>query len=218
MIWFTSDTHFGHANIIKYSNRPFWKASDGFTLDSGLDPDVHLMNKTLIDNINELVKQDDVLWHLGDFSFRDHRSYRERINCRNINLILGNHDKLHDNDYKLFSSVQHFRELKVEGRLLVLCHYGMRVWNKSHHGSIHLYAHSHGSLPPQGRSMDVGVDCWKYKPLSLDFIIKHMDNIPVHNVDHHEARDKPKTEISNFRAGQSMTNWAESIGYNPKDL
>lgn len=70
MIWFTSDTHFGHTNIIEYCNRPFSCIEE--------------MNGKIINNINSKVKHNDILYHLGDFSFRNHKSYRERINCRQI--------------------------------------------------------------------------------------------------------------------------------------
>ena len=80
--FFTADTHLGHTNIIKYCNRPFKSTSE--------------MDATIINNINEVVKSDDILYHLGDFSLGNPGyiiNYLERINCKKIRLILGNHDK-----------------------------------------------------------------------------------------------------------------------------
>lgn len=79
----TSDTHFDHKNIIKYADRPF---------DS-----VEHMNTVLVDNINEIVGKNDILIHLGDFSFNSNKDMIKEvvneINCKNIMLLLGNHDR-----------------------------------------------------------------------------------------------------------------------------
>ena len=59
-------------------------------------------------------------------------------------------------------------------QVIVLCHYALRVWDRSHHGAWHLYGHSHGNLPSQGRSFDVGVDCHGFRPLGLDAVAQKM--------------------------------------------
>ncbi len=187
MIHFTSDTHWGHKNIIKYSNRPFSSVEE--------------MDETLINNWNAVVKPNDIVWHLGDFAFCDYKSFTQILRRLNgtKNVILGNHDKIIINnwdnliDSKLLNSIQYYKELKADGQMIVLLHYGMRVWNKSHHGSIHLYGHSHGSLPPHGKSVDVGVDSKEitseYRPVSLDEVIKYMSKRQGEVVDHHGDRD-----------------------------
>lgn len=158
-IYFTSDTHFGHTNIIKYCNRPF--------------ASVHEMNVALIQNWNSVVGKYDVVYHLGDFAFRpksDAESFLSRLNGE-IHLIKGNHDrKIPDG----FANVSLYEEINYRGIYIVLCHYAMRVWNKSHRGSIMLYGHSHGSLPGTPQSLDVGVDCWNYKPVGLDEILNRL--------------------------------------------
>ena len=131
-------------------------------------------------NINKNVGINDTLYHLGDFAFRsvkDITEYRERINCKNVHLLLGNHDKLKLHEKRLFMTVSGYKELRYAKQTIVMCHYAMRVWNKSHHGSIMLYGHSHGSLPSQGKSFDVGVDCWDFAPISLDFVLEHTKNL-----------------------------------------
>lgn len=182
-IWFISDTHFGHSNIIKYSNRPF--------------ASVHEMNEVLITNWNALVKPNDVVWHLGDFAFMPSNKFNNLIDRLNgkINIVLGNHDKAITKNKCLNTtkiSIQNYAELKVNNNLIVMFHYGQRVWNKSHHGSIHLYGHSHGSLPPYGKSVDVGVDCkeitHEYRPISLEEIEFFMSKRTIGYCDHHIDR------------------------------
>ncbi len=183
MIHFTSDTHWGHKNIIQYSNRPFASVED--------------MNEALIANWNAVVKYDDTVYHLGDFAFLPYDNLK-RI-ARRLNgtkhFIYGNHDKeinRHESDLLrsgTFASIQNYCEVKHDGQFIVLFHYGQRVWNKSHHGSIHLYGHSHGSLPPHGKSVDVGVDCKEitpeYRPVSFDEVMAYMKNRKFEAVDHH---------------------------------
>ncbi len=168
-MFFISDTHFGHTNIIKYSNRPYSSVEE--------------MNESLIENWNKLVKPNDTIYHLGDFCFmnlNDYTNLMKRLNG-NIHLILGNHDNIKEINKiaRFFSSISNYKEVKINKQLLVLFHYGQRVWNKSHYGSIHLYGHSHGSLPPHGKSVDVGVDCKEitdeYRPIHLDEIINYMN-------------------------------------------
>jgi calcineurin-like phosphoesterase family protein len=114
-------------------------------------------------------------------------------------LILGNHDKwIIDNrdyllDQGLFESIQYYREIKGGGKKLILFHYGQRVWNGSHHGSIHLYGHSHGSLPPHGLSVDIGVDCKEittdYRPVHLNEVLVYVSKRTPATVDHHQAEE-----------------------------
>ncbi len=183
MIHFASDTHWGHANIIKYSQRPFNSVEE--------------MNEALIRNWNERVQQYDTVYHLGDFAFMQYDQLKKT--ARRLNgtkhLILGNHDKeiiRHTDDLVrsgTFASIQNYYELRHAGEFFVLFHYGQRVWNKSHHGSIHLYGHSHGSLPPFGKSVDVGVDCKEitsdYRPVSVDEVLAYMKKREFVAVDHH---------------------------------
>lgn len=160
MVFFTSDTHFGHSNIIRYCNRPF---NDKFEMD-----------ETIINNINSVVSPNDTLYHLGDFSFGPQDEFREKINCNNIHLIKGNHDK--QIQYNLFASVKDMNEYKDKYKTIVLCHYSMRVWNKKHHNSWHLFGHSHGTLEDFDLSFDCGVDSHDFKPWSIDEIASKMQS------------------------------------------
>lgn len=187
-MWFISDTHFGHANIIKYSNRPY--------------KDVSEMNEMMIQEWNKLVKPQDDVYHNGDFAFLQLDKLKQLLSRLNgkIHLTLGNHDKeitRHRTDllkHGKFVSIEHYRELKVAGKMIVLFHYGQRVWNRSHHSSIMLYGHSHGSLPPHGLSVDVGVDCKEitseYRPIHLDEVLKYMSKREAVVVDHHGMKEE----------------------------
>lgn len=182
--WFTSDTHFGHANIIKYCNRPFANVKE--------------MDDAIIENWNKVVKHDDCIYHLGDFCFgrdeRDFNSYFRRLNGKII-LIKGNHDKLtwrYRNAF--FASYNSYNEIDIEGQKITLCHYAMKVWNKSHRGAWHLYGHSHGSLPDDKNSLsfDVGVDCHEFKPINIEDIRHIMSKKTFKPIDHHGDRPHEK--------------------------
>lgn len=136
------------------------------------------MNEALIANYNECVKPGDVVYHLGDFSFaRDPSRVFRRLNG-NKHLIEGNHDQKRLKELKRLSWgwVKSTYLLRAGGTKIWLSHYAHRRWPHSHHGTIHLYGHSHGELEDFGRSTDVGVDAWDYKPVHLDTIIDMMEN------------------------------------------
>jgi calcineurin-like phosphoesterase family protein len=187
-VFFTSDTHFGHANIIKYCQRPFLIPADQTALanagywrdgtwlaepprDWRLSPEcADLMDRVLIDEINARVLPGDVLWHLGDWSmagrgdyYQSARAYRDQIACRTIHIVWGNHDRPVIRD--LFQESHEQVQIVVEGQRITLNHYAMAVWEDSHKGAWQLYGHSHGRAEswldahiPGRRSQDVGVD------------------------------------------------------------
>ena len=164
MIYFTSDTHFNHDSIRKHCNRPW---------DS-----VEEMDKALIDNWNKCINPGDTVYHLGDFAFGGHeivKNYRNKLNGK-VHLILGNHDyrnRIH-NIEDLFSSTNNMLTLKYNHEKIVLCHYPMRSWDSSCHGSYQLYGHSHGLIEPIGKQMDVGVDANGYMPLSITQVMQKL--------------------------------------------
>lgn len=184
--YFTSDTHFNHANIIKYDKRPY--------------KDVKEMDNSLIANINSKVKKQDVLYCLGDWCFgpkndNDYMDlvayYRDAIICDNVHLVFGNHDRhyLRREYLTLFSSVTDLNEININGQKIILCHYSMNVWNKCHKGTWHLFGHSHGSLKdnPESKSFDVGINCHNYFPISFPEVAHIMSFKTFKSVDHHES-------------------------------
>lgn len=171
MKWFTSDQHFGHKNIISYCNRPF---SSGEEMDA-----------TMIFNFNSIVSEGDIVYHLGDFAFKDAPPYLQQLKGIH-HLILGNHDykRLPSIKRAGFSSIQDVLYLRENGLRIFLSHYPHRAWRNSLHGAFHLFGHCHGNMPNYYRSMDVGVDANKFFPLSLDDIIERLGSLPFRN--HHE--------------------------------
>lgn len=160
MIWFTSDEHYGHTNIIKYCNRPFSSVEE--------------MNAAIIDNLNSKVDKNDQVFHLGDFCLKLFFPYGNNILSQlngSHSFIKGSHDKGIRADY--------IQEIKIEDKTIVLCHYAMIVWPKSHYDSWHLYGHSHGKLPSYGLSYDVGVDNNNYFPISYEEIKNKMARLEI---------------------------------------
>jgi calcineurin-like phosphoesterase family protein len=161
--FFTADTHFGHVRIIELCKRPFASVDE--------------MDEALVANWNERVRPGDEVWHLGDFTMRgidDARRYRARLNGR-IHFVWGNHDRAavrYDPD--MWESRQGIGSIGLDGVHIEMCHYAMRVWNRSHHGAIMLYGHSHGNLPGSASSLDVGVDCWDFRPVTLPEIRRRL--------------------------------------------
>lgn len=173
---------------------------------------VHMMNDTLINEINAIVGENDVLWHLGDFCmggkydcYNKARYYRDKIKCKTINLIFGNHDNRCIRD--LFNETYDLKMIIVNNQKIVLCHYALAVWDGSHRKTIQLYGHSHSEAEswlekhmPNRRSMDVGVDnaaklLGTYRPFTLEDINRLIGGKNGHNVgDHHINPNTPKEE------------------------
>jgi calcineurin-like phosphoesterase family protein len=126
-IWFTSDFHFGHFNIVRYCNRPFTTSQE--------------MDEMMAHRLNECVKPNDVLYFLGDFCLgrvEQVTAYRKRITCKTIHFIEGNHDKGTRKLQHLFASWGLLSEVHVAKQRIVLCHYAMRVWPHHAQGAWHL--------------------------------------------------------------------------------
>lgn len=159
MMYFTSDLHLYHKNILNFcrETRPY--------------ADLTEMRHKLIDEINATCQANDTLYHLGDFYFGksqdELRVILSEIKCR-IHFIRGNHDySNHVKVMKEFGHVDDYLELKDNGRKLILCHYPLAQWNGCHYGTTyHFYGHCHGSFENVGKSIDVGWDA-QGKILSL---------------------------------------------------
>lgn len=197
MIYFTSDTHYFHKNIMHHAKRP-WETIDD-------------MHEGMVYHWNKNVSNEDIVYHLGDFAFR-HQKHLEllvdRLQFKELVLLKGNHDDIcrmrhffrvmrehYDRNVQFTESP--YLELKVDVGLthpqkLVLNHYGQRVWNNGHHGAWHLHGHSHGNLPPYSKSVDVGVDSpyvtgrAEYRPYSFEEISEFMKTRTYEAEDHHQ--------------------------------
>jgi calcineurin-like phosphoesterase family protein len=150
--WFTSDTHFNHAGIIKYCNRPFDTVED--------------MNEAIISRWNECVKPGDFVYHLGDFGWNKCDEIVKRLAGQKF-LIIGSHDAEGERLKKHFCQLTPMKQIKIGVQTIVMTHCAMRVWEKSHYGAWHLYGHSHGHLETWGKSFDVGVDTHNFYPYSF---------------------------------------------------
>jgi len=167
-VWIISDTHYGHKNICRGVTA--WRLPDGsIPLSQTRDfKTIEQMNESIVNNINSVVGQDDVLIHLGDWSFggfENVKIFRDRIVCQEIHLILGNHDHHIENNrgdcQELFASVNHYTKLMYKFGTFVLMHYPMASWDGLNKGHVHLHGHVH--LPTnlrfgKGKKMDVGID------------------------------------------------------------
>jgi calcineurin-like phosphoesterase family protein len=184
-VWFTSDPHFGHKNVIKYCERPF---------DS-----IEEMDEILIDRWNMVIDHDDLIICCGDFSLTNPKSTNEILNKLNGNkvLIKGNHEKsilsnklnrdmFNGGIYDLLNITVIDDEVEYGFQDIILCHYPMLSWNKSHRGSWQLFGHVHGMLDNDIKlspnQIDVGVDSNDFRPISYQEVkekitIKNLNRI-----------------------------------------
>lgn len=174
--FFTSDTHFGHANIVKLCNRPHGSVGE--------------MDAVMAANWNAIVQPDDEVWHLGDFSYKGARApsdYLGRLNGKK-HLIWGNHDSDQAKEAEGWTSSQAYAEVMVEGERLILFHYALKTWHWVGRGAIHLYGHSHGRLKGDSQSCDVGVDDWNFRPVRLADIKRRLKASPVLKTVEHDSK------------------------------
>lgn len=198
MIYFTSDTHFGHKKI------PIFCPN---TRPQGVTPEE--MDEIMIARWNEVVPSRAEVYHLGDFTFWHSKSKVHEILARlngRIHLTLGNHDDIiidnraeftGHNDQKdwigRFASIRDYHEIRFNKQKINLFHFPMAIWHKHAEGAWHLYGHCHGSYPGHGRgkTMDVGwdtQDMWPgflSGPISFDQIKEVMDSRPEICLNHH---------------------------------
>lgn len=170
-LFFTSDTHFYHKNIIEYCNRPFLNQYE--------------MCNAIRDNWNKKVPEDGIVFHLGDVSLTANPKALENFLYSlngTIHLIIGNHENdALSKEYirKRWASIHDILEIFVlddessnKIQHIVMCHYPMLVWNCSHKTSWQLFGHVHGGLSNKGKlnhkptQLDVGVDSHNFTPLS----------------------------------------------------
>ena len=194
--WFSSDYHFGHFNMIKFSKmrRDMFLTADKIAeidhvyatggeferLKAIQVPDqksiINRHDELLIANHNACVKPGDDFFFLGDFSMAPKQRTVDILKRLNGNkyFIWGNHDKALKNvdAQKELVGIWDLYEIKRLDPKIILCHYPMRAWNQSHRGTWHLFGHEHGQLPddPTKLTFDVGVDCWNFAPVSYEDI------------------------------------------------
>lgn len=173
--FFTSDTHFDDGDAIEYFDRPFKNVDE--------------MNEIMVERWNQVVTDEDTVYHLGDFTLDDIQHFTKWVSRLNgaIKILPGSHDDPWLKGFVSTARVQvvaplislEFPEIVAgpSGLVIVLCHYSMQVWDRSNHGSWHLFGHSHGKLKGIGLSFDVGMDCTEFTPLSLDMVATKMGKL-----------------------------------------
>lgn len=186
MYFFGSDHHYGHKNILLHCPRAYGAYENIYEHDEG-----HIKLH------NAVVSDRDEYWGLGDIGFRCPASYvRDCLSRMNghLNIILGNHDKplrqalkkglmdglIKQDKVRIIGSVDPseatIKQLKVEGRHLILCHYSLRSWPGAFRGGIHLYGHSHEKSPSYFRSFNVCVDQNNGMPFAAQDIFQMADD------------------------------------------
>lgn len=178
--WFSTDWHLGHKNIIRFDNRPFKSIEEH--------------DSAIMKNIMSQLKPKDALYYLGDFTLSN-KGHTESMlatlasSGAMLYFIKGNHDK--DDTIKLYQKYGTYlgeqKKIVVEGQEIILNHFKMLVWDKAHHGSWHLYGHSHGSIESYivGKSMDCAINLFNYKLIEFSEIKKLMDKREYLPLDHH---------------------------------
>jgi calcineurin-like phosphoesterase family protein len=166
MIFFTSDQHFGHTNILRYTSRPFESTEE--------------MDEEMIKRWNAVVRPLDIVYHLGDFTLgAGAGDYLSRLRGT-VRFVVPpfHHDKRWLENKPNFKNIEYLPAMWVEdiaGVWVHMCHYPVLVWDRKHYGSWNLYGHVHNkdfTLP--GFSYNVGVDHNDFTPVSFDKIIDVM--------------------------------------------
>lgn len=199
-VFFTSDTHYNHANIIKLCNRPFSSANE--------------MNEALIANWNSVVEPTDIVFHLGDVTLSGLGAAKRFFSAVNGKVFVLTYPQHHDKywldeigqsrgyakhmtnaEYKELGKVSQYI-LTLNGgqvnlidqiptvtvsdkraeHIIAMCHYPIANWPCMYHGAWHLHGHTHGIYQGNGKSMDVGVDSNNFTPVSYASVCKFMEN------------------------------------------
>lgn len=163
MIWFSSDWHLSHQNIMKYCKRPFASTED--------------MNLHILSNVFYAIKPGEQLYFLGDLAW-DFETAAKALGYMSDHgikfiWIKGNHD------YKCTDrELPQILDIEIEKQKITLCHYPMISWHCSHHGAWQLYGHHHSGIPDyfRGKLVNVSVDVNNFKPVPFNDIGHFMNH------------------------------------------
>lgn len=148
MIYFGSDWHLEHKNILGFTDRPF--------------DDIEIMKDVFLYEWKQKVCKDDTVYLLGDISFHN-RSISDFENLPgNKILIRGNHDPSKFAKSSIWNDSRDYAEIKINNQLIILMHYPIESWRNMQHGSIHLHGHTHNNASHEiffkRNRIDVGYD------------------------------------------------------------
>jgi calcineurin-like phosphoesterase family protein len=179
-IGFTSDTHYGHGNIIQYCLRPWLTEGELAEIKANTRTRVSAdtirrHDDALVSRINATLGADDILINAGDVAWGDRanlQEFRDRVNVREVYCVVGNHDS--EEDLKAVYGDDRVNEriaLTIGGQFVVVDHYPGHAWHQSHNASWQLFGHVHGALnaarrtnPAYSLSIDIGVDSHNFTP------------------------------------------------------
>lgn len=164
MIWFTSDTHFGHVNVIEYCGRPFTQVDE--------------MNRVMIERWNARVRPEDTVYHLGDFAFGPYESIAKFLGLLKgyIHLVRGNHDRsLQRMGQAGFYDVHSSTTIIHKGLRLLLSH--KPVVDVPADVDYHLHGHVHEKWARRGNKINVGVDVRGFAPVTLEELLATPDEL-----------------------------------------
>lgn len=185
MIYYISDLHFGHRNVIGMDGRPFETIEE--------------MDETLIRLWNERVTDEDDVYIVGDFAYRNGNTaswYLRQLKGRK-HLVIGNHDRLTIQDpkaLKYFVSVEKMNQGVDNDRMVSLCHFPVAEWNGKRHGGYHVHGHLHNRrdevadfMSRYDRALNAGCMINGYRPVTLDELMEN-------NRRFRQEAEKEKTE------------------------
>lgn len=168
---YISDLHFGHANAIKFDQRPYANVDE--------------MDRCLIENWNSRVSKDDDVYIVGDFCFRSCKTpdwYLKQL-IGHKHLIVGNHDKNTldcENAAKYLETIDKMLFVTDKDKPICLCHFPIAEWNKARHGSWHIYGHIHGDtsevyqfMQSRERALNAAACINNYIPASFDELVRN---------------------------------------------
>lgn len=170
MIYFISDTHFGHKGSLRWNNgtiRPRFS-------------NIKEADNLMIENWNKIVKPEDIVYFLGDFAYKCSKNYAESIFWQlngKKHLIIGNHDYKIANTFKnCWESTSDILTININNKDIILCHYPIYSWKNMNKGSIHLHGHTHEkNTNIKGKIFNVSVENIDYTPISLDNILEKLN-------------------------------------------
>lgn len=171
MIYYISDLHFGHRNVIEMDGRPFETIEE--------------MDETLIRLWNERATDEDDVYIVGDFAYRNGYTatwYLRQLRGRK-HLVIGNHDRLTIQDPKAmeyFASVEKMNRVIDNDRKVSLCHFPVAEWNGKRHGGFHVHGHLHNRrdevyefMSRFDKALNAGCMLNGYRPVTLDELMEN---------------------------------------------
>ncbi|MBR2655575.1 MAG: metallophosphoesterase [Loktanella sp.] len=170
MNYYTADPHFFHERILEFCDRPFTSIGE--------------MNGRILAHYQASVGPDDDLWIVGDVAMvRSDMADQLSAMLQSIpgrkHLIVGNHDEPWVRALPVWTSVHDMVEIIDDGTRLTLCHYPMITWPGARRGALQLFGHVHQNWQGSRKAVNVGVDVWDFKPVTIREIRKRAAGMDV---------------------------------------